>query len=84
MSTVGIYEAKTKLSEICQQVAQTGESVVVTRRGVPLVQIDPVAPAAGTGSMIWGLRDRFIEEHGELEDDIELPPRTVERRERPF
>ena len=87
MTTLGIYEAKTKLSEICEQVAQTGEPVIVTRRGVPLVQIDPVAPAAGTGSIIWDLRDRFIKEHGELEsdvDDIELPPRTVERRESPF
>ena len=84
MTTLGIYEAKTKLSEICEQVAQTGEPVVVTRRGVPLVQIDPVAPAAGTRSVIWGFRDRFIEEHGDLVDDIELPPRTVEWRESPF
>ena len=84
MTTLGIYEAKTKLSEICERVAQTGEPVVVTRRGVPLVQIDPVAPATGTGSMIWELRDRFVNEHGELEADIELPPRTVERRESPF
>ena len=84
MTTLGIYEAKTRLSEICERVAQTGEPVVVTRRGVPLVQIDPVARAAGTGSMIWELRDRFIKEHGALEGDIELPPRTVERREGPF
>jgi prevent-host-death family protein len=82
--SLGIYETKTKLSEICEQVAQTGEPVVVTRRGVPLVQIDPVEPVVGTGSKIWGLRDRFVAEHGELQVDIELPPRTVERRESPF
>ena len=84
MNAVGIYEAKTKLSEICERVARTGEPVVVTRRGVALVRIDPVEPAAGTGSTIWGLRDRFVEEHGELEADIELPPRAVERRESRF
>jgi len=84
MITLGICEAKTRLSEICERVAQTGDPVVVTRRGVPLVQIDPVTPAAGTGSMIWELRDRFINEHGDLEGDIELPPRTVKRRESPF
>ena len=84
MTILGIYEARTKLSEICEQVAQTGEPVVVTKRGVPLVEIDPVAPAAGTGSTIWELRDRFIKEHGELAADIDLPPRTVERRESPF
>ena len=82
--TLGIYETKTKLSEICERVAQTGEPVVVTRRGVPLVQIDPVEPVVGTGSKIWQLRDRFVAEHGELQVDIELPPRTVERRESPF
>ena len=84
MTTLGIYEAKTKLSEICERVAQTGEPVVVTRRGVPLVQIDPVEPVTGTGSTIWGLRDRFIEEHGTPEEDLELPPRPVEQRETPF
>lgn len=83
MNTLGIYEAKTKLSEICERIAQTGEPVVVTRRGVPLVQIHPVRPD-GTGSTIWALRDRFVEEHGDLEADLELPPRTVERFEDPF
>ena len=84
MITLGIYEAKTKLSEICERVAQTGEPVVVTRRGVPLVRIDPVGPQDGVGSTIWELRNRFVEEHGDLEVDLELPPRTVERRENPF
>jgi prevent-host-death family protein len=83
MNSIGIYEVKTKLSEICEQVAHTGEPVVVTRRGVPLVQIHP-AEMTGVGSAIWELRDRFIEEHGAQEDDLELPPRTVERRENPF
>ena len=80
MNTLEIYEAKTKLSEICERVAQTGEPVVVTRRGVPLVQICPVWSDHGSGSTVWELRDRFVEEHGNLEDDLELPPSTVERR----
>ena len=84
MTTVGIFEAKTRLSEICGRVAQTGEPVVVTRRGVPLVRIDPVGPERGTGSTIWELRDRFVEVDGDLEVDLELPPRTVEPRESPF
>ena len=84
MNTFGIYEAKTKLSEICERVAQTGEPVVVTKRGVPLVRIHPVGPEDGIGSTIWELRDRFVEEHGDLEVDLELPPRTIERRENPF
>ena len=84
MKALGIYEAKTKLSEICERVAHTGEPVVVTRRGVPLVQIHPVAPHDGPGSTIWRARDRFVDEHGDLEADLETPPRTVERFENAF
>ena len=84
MNTLEIYEAKTKLSEICERVAQTGETVVVTRRGVPLVQIRPVGRDEGIGSTAWELRDRFVEEYGELDVDLELPPRTVEWPKNPF
>lgn len=72
------------VSEMSGRVAQTGEPVMVNKRGVPLMQIHPVAPEDGTGSTIWVLRDRFVEEHGDLEADLELPPRTVERFEGPF
>ena len=72
------------VSEMSGRVAQTGEPVEVARRGVPVVHIHPVGPEDGTGSTIWVLRDRFVEEHGDLEADLELPPRTVERLEIPF
>jgi hypothetical protein len=49
-----------------------------------LVRIHPVGPEDGTGSTIWELRDRFVEEYGDLEVDLELPPRTVEPHENPF
>ena len=84
MSTLGIYEAKTRLSEICERVAQTGEPVVVTRRGIPLVQIRPLGSEDGIGSTVWESRDRFVREHGDLEVDLDLPPRTVERHENLF
>ena len=84
MNTLEIYEAGTKLSEICERITQTDEPVIVTRRGVPLVQIRPVGREEGVGSTVWELRDRFIKENGDLEVDLELPPRTVDRRENPF
>ena len=84
MNTLGIYEAKTRLSEICERVAHTGEPVVVTRRGIPLVQIRPLGSQDGIGSTVWESRERFVLEHGDLEVDLELPPRTVERRENLF
>jgi len=42
MKTIGIFEAKTKLSDICGEVAKTGVPVMVTRRGAALVRIDPI------------------------------------------
>ena len=72
------------VSEVSGRVAKTGEPIEFNRRGVPLVQTHPVGPEDGTGSTIWVLRDRFVEEHGDVEADLELPPRTVERFEEPF
>lgn len=42
MKAIGLFEAKTKFSEICARVAAQGEAVVVTRRGAPLVRIEPI------------------------------------------
>jgi prevent-host-death family protein len=42
VKTIGIFEAKARLSEVCEHVAATHESVTVTKRGKPLVRIDPV------------------------------------------
>ena len=49
MTALGIYEAKTKLSEICERVAQTGEPVVVT---LPLSKSGLVT--AGTFVFLFG------------------------------
>ncbi len=69
MHDMGIHEAKRNCPRQAKRVAQTGE---------------PGEPTVGTGSTIWGLRDRFIKEHGTPEEDLELPPRPVEQRETPF
>ncbi len=42
MKTLGIFEVKTKLSQVCEEVAETHEPVIVTKRGKPLVRITPV------------------------------------------
>ncbi|MEI7453872.1 MAG: type II toxin-antitoxin system prevent-host-death family antitoxin [Actinomycetes bacterium] len=38
--TVGVFEAKTRLSELLE-LAATGERIVVTKRGVPFATIGP-------------------------------------------
>lgn len=48
MKTVGMFDAKARLSEICEQVAASHEPVTVTKRGRPLVRIDPIESAVMT------------------------------------
>lgn len=42
MTTVAIFEAKTRLSELLAQVQQ-GEEIVITRHGVPMARLVPPA-----------------------------------------
>ena len=44
--TIGVFDAKTHLSELVDQVARTGEAVVITRRGRPLVRLVPIDEAS--------------------------------------
>ena len=45
--TVGVCEARAKLSELLDRVTQ-GEEVVITRRGVPVALLAPVDDRAAT------------------------------------
>ena len=82
MKSVGLFEAKTKLSEICDQVAQSGQAVVVTRRGKPLVRIDPIHEKPMT---IRERRADYMARHGSGEQidemDFEAPERSRDVRE---
>jgi prevent-host-death family protein len=42
MKEIGIFQAKTKFSEIAKRVKSTGRPVRVTNRGEPVVEIVPV------------------------------------------
>ncbi len=42
MAIIGVYEARTRFSELLDRVAR-GERFVITRRGVPVAVIEPVA-----------------------------------------
>ena len=75
MKSIGIFEAKTKLSEICDEVAQSGVGVVITRRGRPLVRIDPVAADRFS---VWEEREKYVAREGRLRDEFDLPQRSPE------
>ncbi len=81
MRTVGIFEAKAKLSEICDEVSRSGISVVVTRRGKPLVRIDPLKDDRFS---IWEDRAEYIASKGRLKEEFELPERSSEVPDSPF
>lgn len=79
MRAVGLFEAKTKLSEICQQVLSTGEGVRITRRGKTVAVLCPPTEEMGSGS-VWDARAQFEKEHGPFTDEFELPMRVVDQR----
>ncbi|RLB48130.1 MAG: hypothetical protein DRI90_25650, partial [Deltaproteobacteria bacterium] len=72
-----LFEVKTRLSELCQEVAETGESVMVTKRGKPLVRIVPLGADAELTPSVWELRERDEAAHGAWTEDFEIPPREV-------
>ena len=76
METVGIFEAKAKLSEICDQVASTRESIVVTRRGKPLVRILPMEVSPES---VLERRNRYLKTLGRQECDDEVDFEPAER-----
>ena len=79
MKTVGIFEAKTKLSQLCEEVAETHEPVLVTRRGTPFVRIDPLEDSPAT---IKERRAAYNVRYGQSEkrdkEDFEPTPRSDE------
>jgi len=73
METIGMFEAKTKLSEVCERVAATGTPIVITRRGQPLVRIEPISTRSGPMESVWDRRDRFAARFGPPADDFDIP-----------
>lgn len=68
---VGMHEAKTTLSRLVDA-AQSGEEVVITRRGQPAVKLEPVSSAAARRSLLGMYRGkiRIADDFDELPDDI--------------
>jgi len=77
MKMIGIFEVKTRLSQICEEVAASGETVTVTKRGKPLVCIGPIDEQPMT---IRERRAAYMAEHGAEESadakDFGVPARS--------
>lgn len=68
---VGMHEAKTTLSRLVDA-AQSGEEVVITRRGKPVVRLEPVSSGALRKSLYGSLKGqiKIADDFDELPDDI--------------
>jgi prevent-host-death family protein len=73
--SVGVHEAKTTLSRLLE-VAESGEEVVITRRGKPVVKLQPIGSLPGKSlfgalkGQIW-MADDFDELPEEVLKDFE-------------
>jgi prevent-host-death family protein len=77
MKSIGLFEAKSKFSEICDTVARTGRPVQVTRRGSPIAIISKWQSPKDSAS-VWERRKEFERRHGPLDEDFDLPPRRID------
>lgn len=76
MKTIGLFEAKTRLSELLAEVAESGEPFVITRRGAPLVRVEAVSKDEGRN--LWERRDAWIARKGVWKKAPELPRPLLE------
>jgi prevent-host-death family protein len=65
MKELAVYEAKTRLSELLNEV-ERGEQFVITRRGVAVARLVGAAPAAARRSQASTQRQRVAKAFDEL------------------
>jgi len=83
MSSIGIFEAKTKLSELCAQVEEAGAEYVITRRGRPVARITRVTANREAASGLLARMAQTKREHGDIdEDEADFPDVWEDRKNR--
>lgn len=73
MREIGLFEAKTKLSALCAEVAERGEGMMITRRGRPWVRLEPLEAAETPRATVWAERDRLDRGKGVGKKPLPLP-----------
>lgn len=72
--TVGLFEAKTHLSELVNQVSEEGTEIVITRRGTAVARIVPLdseSPVEDALARLLAAREGSTPGAGSLRDLIE-------------
>jgi prevent-host-death family protein len=73
VETIGMFDAKTRFSEIVRRVKETGQAVTISNRGEAIVRIVPVEPVSPVKKMTHEEAVAAIEEMWKT-----LPPITHE------
>jgi len=91
LRNIGILEAKNNLPEICSEVAATGETVIISRRGEPIAEVRPISKTARIAVQleaevvpsdedILKRRAQSGRRFGELQSDFEIPSWAPQER----
>ncbi|MFT5837088.1 MAG: prevent-host-death family protein [Candidatus Azotimanducaceae bacterium] len=83
MESIALYDAKNRLSELCNKVTETGEPCVISRRGKPIVKLVPIDDAEEHGS-VWSTVEEAQAKYGTLDADFDLPDRSEAVRPSPL
>lgn len=85
MKSVGIFEAKTHFTSLCEEVVRTGEATMVSKRGKPLVMVVPVSDQADeVREDILAAWMEWEENHPEAGEETDFPDvRTMRGQPKP-
>ena len=83
MESFALYDAKNRLSELCNKVTETGEPCVISRRGRPIVKIVPIDDPERADS-VWDTLEEAQAKYGQMDADFDLPDRSSEIRPAPL
>lgn len=73
MKSIGLFEAKTRLSELCREVQEDGAHYVIERRGQPIAELTPLKSQPGPQRSILEDLAAFEAAHPRPEDAPEFP-----------
>lgn len=68
MRTIRASEFKAKCLAIMDEIAETNETIVITKNGRPVIRLIPYRKRPAT---LFGLHSREIEIHGDIVSEIE-------------
>ncbi|MEM7792805.1 MAG: type II toxin-antitoxin system Phd/YefM family antitoxin [Verrucomicrobiota bacterium] len=83
MEMIALDDAKKRLSEICNQVLETGEPCLISRHGKAVVKLVPVCET-GKADSVWDTMKESRARYGSLEEEFELLKRKPGQRPNPL